>query len=526
MSRINRRDFMKTATAAGTFMIAQAATLRTYAQNDTVQVACIGTGGQGSFHLRTGLAGTQNIQILAVADVFEPHQKSGCLLGQISNAKVMLEEGKGFGDLSPEDQEKVLAASRPAAYYDYKAMLAEIGDQLDAVVISTPLDSHYQIAMDCLSANKFVFCEKTMVQTVEHGRDIVKKCHEIGKFVQIGHQRRYNPKYNMAMDFVYNKGYVGRITHVTAQWHRNTNWRRNWKEDYFAEGGGDYVLNDEEKKFIPDLERHLNWRLYADRSAGLFTELATHQTDVANWFLQAVPSRVHTFAGLDYWRDGRDVDDNIVLAYEYAEKPGAPGFITIDKRSQLQDDVKINKSYNVRFVYTSILANQKRGASEMIQGDKATLELSETVCKLYTEPVNDAAPKKPGAGGSTITSGGSLMTPEKMKALQEGKELLGTCEVLPADIYQFQAFAHHIKNGGTPRTNQMVGLTTAIGAIAAIQSHAEGKTVDIPEEWYTFDFDVPSFSEFEFDITKYACKEEPKAEEKKEEPKAEEKAAG
>lgn len=521
MSDLSRRNFMKTAGTAGAFMIAQSATLRTYAQNEKVQVACIGTGGQGTFHVRTGLAGTEGIQIVGIADVFTPHQKSGVLYGQISNAKVMIGEGQSFSDLDDDTKAKVRAASRPAGFYDYKQMLDELGDQVDAVVIATPLDTHYQIAMDCLNANKFVFCEKTMVQTIEQGRGLVEKCHEIGKFVQIGHQRRYNPKYNMAMDFVYNKGILGRITHVTAQWHRNTNWRRNWQEEY-----PDYVLSDEEKKYIPDLERHLNWRMYTSRSGGLFTELATHQTDVANWFLQAVPTRVHTFAGLDYWRDGREVDDNIVLAYEYQEKPGAPGFLTVDQRSQLQDPARINKSYTVRFVYTSILANQKRGASEMIQGDKGTLELSETVCKLYSEPVSQEAPKKKEDSGakkdgvSSITSGGTLMTPEKMKELATGKELLATCDILPADIYQFEAFAHHIKNGGKPRTNEMVGLTTAIGAIAAIQSHTEGKTVEIDPAWYTFDFETPSFSEFEFDYTKYSCKEEtpaaaPKAEEKK-----------
>ena len=120
----------------------------------------------------------------------------------------------------------------------------------------------------------------------------------------------------------------------------------------------------------------------------------------------------------------------------------------------------------------------------------------------------------------------SLMTPEKMKALQEGKELLATCDLKPADVYQFEAFANHIKNGGVPRTNQMCGLLTAIGAIAAIDSLKQGKTIDIDPAWYTFDFEVPTFYEYEFDHSKYDCKEEPKeepkAEEKKEEPKKEE----
>jgi len=509
MTDVNRRDFIKVAGATSTFMIANGFNPLSYAVNSKVRVGCIGTGGQGTFHIRTGLAGTQDIHIAAVCDVFKPHQDSARLFGQISNAKVLLEEGKGFRDLPEDMQKQVHAAERPVGYYSYQEMLEK--EELDGVVISTPLDTHYQISMDCLDAGKYVFCEKTLVQTIEEGRNLVIKCHETGKFLQVGHQRRYNPKYNLGMDIVYNKGLLGRITHVTAQWHRNTNWRRNWKEEY----GDDYQLNDQEKQYIPDLELHLNWRMYMQRSGGLFTELATHQTDVANWFLQAVPSRVHAFAGLDYWRDGREVDDNIVLTYEYKMKPGDPGFTTIDARSQLQDVNKINKTYTVRFVYSSILANQKRGATELIQGDYATLELSETSCKMYSEPVQQEAPKKaeykPGEATS-ITSGGSLMSPEQMKALAEGKELLGDCEIKPADIYQFEAFTHHIRNGGKPRNNEMVGLTTALGAIAAIQSHQENRTVDIDPASYEFDFDVPSFSEFHYDHEEFKCAEAPAAE--------------
>ena len=134
MSEVNRRDFMKTAGTAGAFMIAQGINVKSYAQNDKVQVACIGTGGQGSFHLRPGLAGTENIQIVGISDVFEPHQKSGVLYGQISNAKVMIKEGQQFSELSDEDQQKVKDAKRPDAFYDYKEMLSTLGDQIDAVL--------------------------------------------------------------------------------------------------------------------------------------------------------------------------------------------------------------------------------------------------------------------------------------------------------------------------------------------------------------------------------------------------------
>jgi len=483
-NNLSRRNFMKAAGATAGFMIAAGYSPFSYAQNEKVRVGCIGTGGQGTFHIRDGLTGATEIEIAAVCDVFLPHQREAVKYAQLSNAGVTLTEGKKLTD---EEKQRASQALKPNAYYDYHEMLTK--EQLDAVVIATPLNTHFPITMDCLAAGKFVFCEKTLVRSIEDGRALITKCNELGKWVQVGHQRHYNPKYNMAMGLVYDEGRIGRITHLTAQWHRNHFWRRVLPEGY--------VLNDEEKQYITDLEKHLNWRIYEETSEGLFTELATHQTDVANWFMRAIPKRVHTFAGLDYWRDGRTTDDNILLSFEYEQSPGDPGFIPIDQRSQFQKLNQINRGYKVRFVYSSILANAKRGASELIQGDKGTIELTEQKCYLFGEDyvTQSAAAISAEDQAKTTASGGTRQVSNE--ALKEGVELLGDVTLQTPDVYQFRAFANCIKNGTVPRSNQMVGYTTAITAISAVQSKKEGKVVEIDPAWIQFDFETPSFYDYD-----------------------------
>ena len=51
-------------------------------------------------------------------------------------------------------------------------------------------------------------------------------------------------------------------------------------------------------------------------------ELGSHQLDVVNWVLKTTPKRVVAAGGIDYWRDGREVFDNIFCTYEY-ELPAA-----------------------------------------------------------------------------------------------------------------------------------------------------------------------------------------------------------
>ncbi len=489
MSEVSRRDFIKTASLGAGVAVAAGYSPFSYAQNEKIRIGLIGTGGQGTFHIRDGISGAKDLEIVAVCDVFKPNQEWAARYGQLSNAGIAMPAGE---QPTRENIQQARDFRMPTTYYDYHEMLDN--EELDAVVIATPLNSHFPITMDCLDAGKWVFCEKTLVRNVEEGRKMIEKCHETGKFIQVGHQRRYNPKYNLAMKLAFEEEQIGRINHITAQWHRNHYWRRQIPSDY--------EMNEQEKKYIVDLERHLNWRMYSDMSGGLYTELATHQTDIANWFMKAVPARVHTFGGIDYWRDGRTVDDNIVLTFEYDMNPRDDGFMPIDARSILQDMRQINQSYQTRFVYTSILANANRGASELLQGDYGTLRLSEQDCWIYGEP--DAVASRP--ADETIsaedyaegtTSGATLQV--STEELLKGKELLGDLTLETADVYQFRAFAHHIKNGGVPRNNQMVGFTTSLTSIAAIQSREEGRTVEIDPAWYTFDFEVPSFYDYAFE---------------------------
>jgi len=85
------------------------------------------------------------------------------------------------------------------------------------------------------------------------------------------------------------KGLLGNVTHVHAQWHRNPGW----------------------------VMRGFNWRLYREYSGGLAAELASHQIDIADWMFGASPEYVIGVGGLDTWKDGRDVYDNIQLIYKY-----------------------------------------------------------------------------------------------------------------------------------------------------------------------------------------------------------------
>ena len=92
-------------------------------------------------------------------------------------------------------------------------------------------------------------------------------------------------------------GQLGNITQIRAYWHRNNDWRRTVPS--------------------PELEKKINWRLYKEFSCGLMTELASHQIQVANWALGEFPDKIMGAGSINYWKDGREVHDNVNLVYTY-----------------------------------------------------------------------------------------------------------------------------------------------------------------------------------------------------------------
>jgi predicted dehydrogenase len=266
------------------------------APGDKVRLGVIGTGSRGKTLVQNILK-TRNCTIAALCDRYEPHLADG----------------------------RKLVPTETRTYADHRAMLDAGG--LDAVVIATPLDLHARHTLDALDAGLHVWCEKSMARTIADCGAMIERARRAGKVLQIGHQRMFHPTYLNALKRV-KAGEIGPITQIRASWHRNNSWRRP-----VPPGSSD---------------RETNWRLYHDRSAGLMTELATHQLQVGNWFLDGVPTRVIGSGSLCFWKDGRDVYDHVALVYEY--------------------------SGGRKFVYTSLLNNARYGCEEQIQGSKGSIE--------------------------------------------------------------------------------------------------------------------------------------------------------
>ncbi len=92
---------------------------------------------------------------------------------------------------------------------------------LDAVFVITPLFTHFGITRDVLQSGRHVFCEKCLVFKPDevHGLRALAEEHP-KQILQTGLQRRYSGFYQTVKQMV-DKGILGNVHHIHAQWHRN-----------------------------------------------------------------------------------------------------------------------------------------------------------------------------------------------------------------------------------------------------------------------------------------------------------------
>ncbi len=271
---------------------------------EKIRFGIIGPGSRGSYHIEN-LFKIPQAEIVAICDNYMPNLDKAA-------AKV-------------PDARK---------YSDYRALLDD--RDVDAVIIATPLYLHYSMAVDAISAGKHVLCEKAMAYTMDECLDMYMKSRSSGKIFFVGQQRLFDPKYLKIMAHV-RKGEFGKIVGIRNYWFRNNDWRRPVPS--------------------PELERHLNWRLYREYSRGLMTELACHQLQNGTWAKDMLPSQVMGTGDIIYWKDGREVFDSVSTIYTFPD--------------------------GVNMTFESVISNKHFGMGEQILCSQATIDLAGG--RLYSE---------------------------------------------------------------------------------------------------------------------------------------------
>ncbi len=338
-STLSRRLFLKSSDAAGLGAAVAGAGLGQQAAAPAVQspppsasplavapgeelkIALIGAGEQGRVLMESCLR-IPGIRITAVCDIWSYSRQYA----------------RGYLRKYKQD---------PAVYEDYRELLAKERG-LAAAIVATPDWMHAEHTNAFLNSGLHVYCEKEMSNSLDKARTMVETARRTGKLLQIGHQRRSNPRYIHAIDkIIRERKILGRVNLAYAQWNRSKADKLGWPKTYVIDPAKlqAYGYNS--------MEEFRNWRWYKRFGGGPIVDLGSHQIDLFAWIFGSNPKSVMASGGVDYYKN-REWYDNVMAVYEFDTPEG-----TARAMYQVQTTTKFGGFY------------------EVFMGDNGALQISE-----------------------------------------------------------------------------------------------------------------------------------------------------
>jgi predicted dehydrogenase len=114
------------------------------------------------------------------------------------NPRVLAETQRQFRDVS--------------ATLDHREVLAS---DVDAVVVATPVSTHFALAAEALAMGKHVLVEKPLARSSDEARRLVALAKQHDRILMVGHTFEYNPAVEMLKHIV-ESGEIGKVHYVTT----------------------------------------------------------------------------------------------------------------------------------------------------------------------------------------------------------------------------------------------------------------------------------------------------------------------
>jgi myo-inositol 2-dehydrogenase/D-chiro-inositol 1-dehydrogenase len=319
---MQRRRFL-TGSVAG---LASSA-LRAAPEDEVIRTASIGIGKRGTTVLGQALR-QPNVRVTAICDI----------------------------DPKARDAAQTLAArDNPQSYTDWRQVIDL--KNVDAVIVATPCYLHAPMAAACLSAGKYVYCEKPLGITPEQVSMALRAAQRSKAFLQIGQQLRYMPGLREVIRQIQEEKVLGETFVVKAQRHSSP--------------------------ISPDAENaRPAWYKDVKLSGDLIVENAVHNLDVCNWVAGSRPESA--------FGHGK----------KYFPKPMAAGTLMMDGFSVeyvYENDMHLD--YSQLYLHPRSLKTLPNAQWYVVFGEKGAVELekgllhqhgSTEVRALVTPAVRDA----------------------------------------------------------------------------------------------------------------------------------------
>ncbi|MDN5216817.1 Gfo/Idh/MocA family oxidoreductase [Fulvivirgaceae bacterium BMA12] len=248
---MNKRKFLKSAAALSSLALLPSSSWASL-KNGRLRTAHIGVGGMGMEDLKA-ISSHELVDVTALCDVDA---------NNLAAAKKLHPKAK--------------------VYADYRQLLKEMGDSIDAVIVSTPDHTHAPASMQAMKMGKPVYCQKPLTHHVTEARAMRKLAEKKNLVTQMGIQVHSFYDYKLGTLLI-QSGIIGKVSTVRA-------WSpKNWGYDGAAPEGEDAVPEhldwnlwlgtSKERPYKENVYHPGNWRKLLDYGCGTLGDMGVHIFD-------------------------------------------------------------------------------------------------------------------------------------------------------------------------------------------------------------------------------------------------------
>lgn len=301
---LTRRGFLRnTAATFATVSVVPSYVLGLRGQtppSEKLNVAGIGVGGQGAGDIQN-IYRSGRANIVALCDVDSRH--SSRTFSEFPKAK---------------------------AFKDFRKMLDEIGQEIDAVMVATPDHTHAVAVVRAIKMGKHVYCEKPLARSIHEVRAIMKAAQEHKVVTQLGNQGHSFETIRTFCEWVWD-GAIGAIREVHA--FCNANYSRIHQLDQLKNTPPAPDTLDWDLWLGPTRFRPYNpvflpgaWRGWSQFGTGVVGDWTCHVVDPVFWALDlgAPTSIVAEPVNYDPKKHFETFPPGTIIRYEFPAKGNRP----------------------------------------------------------------------------------------------------------------------------------------------------------------------------------------------------------
>ncbi len=248
-SKQTRRRFIKSTAAAGAgyWALGGITLAQSKSPNEQIQIAGIGVGGKGDGDIKNA---ARSGKVVALCDIDRRI---------LDGMDGLMKTGKTF--------------------VDYRELFDTMGDQVDAVIVSTPDHMHAVIAAAAMKQGKHVYCQKPLTRTIWEARRLQDIARENDVVTQMGNQWTCFNQMRKAAHQI-KQGMLGTVNEVHV-WTNRPVWPQGGERPAAA-SVPDHVSWDlwlgvaPKRPFAPDAYHRFKWRGWWDFGTGALGDMACH----------------------------------------------------------------------------------------------------------------------------------------------------------------------------------------------------------------------------------------------------------